>query len=46
MELIKLSLFCYIVNYLVCKGDEVCNNLCGFLKSMGVILVLVVLLLV
>lgn len=46
VEFIKLLLFCYIVNYLVCKVDEVCNNLCGFLKLMGVIFVLVILLLV
>ena len=38
-ELTKLSLFCYIANYLVRKGDEVRNNLRGFLKPMGVILV-------
>ena len=44
-ELTKLSLFCYIANYLVRKGDEVRNNLRGFLKPMGVILVLAVLLL-
>lgn len=43
-ELTKLSLFCYIANYLVRKGDEVRNNLRGFLKPMGVILVLAVLL--
>ncbi|MGC6746443.1 FtsW/RodA/SpoVE family cell cycle protein [Escherichia coli] len=42
-ELTKLSLFCYIANYLVRKGDEVRNNLRGFLKPMGVILVLAVL---
>ncbi|VDY90037.1 cell division protein FtsW [Escherichia coli] len=34
-ELTKLSLFCYIANYLVRKGDEVRNNLRGFLKPMG-----------
>lgn len=44
-ELTKLSLFCYIANYLVRKGDEVRNNLRGFLKPMGVILVLAILLL-
>ncbi len=42
-ELTKLSLFCHIANYLVRKGDEVRNNLRGFLKPMGVILVLAVL---
>ena len=44
-EFTKLSLFCYIANYLVRKADEVRNNLRGFLKPMGVILVLAVLLL-
>ncbi len=37
-ELTKLSLFCYIANYLVRKGDEVRNNL-RLPKPMGVILV-------
>ncbi|STQ14211.1 Cell division protein FtsW [Enterobacter cloacae] len=37
--------FCYLANYLVRKVDEVRNNLRGFLKPMGVILVLAVLLL-
>lgn len=40
-EFTKLSLFCYIANYLVRKADEVRNNLRGFLKPMGVIFVLV-----
>lgn len=44
-ELSKLSLFCYLANYLVRKVDEVRNNLRGFLKPMGVILVMAVLLL-
>ncbi|ECH4112024.1 cell division protein FtsW [Salmonella enterica] len=44
-EFTKLSLFCYLANYLVRKVDEVRNNLRGFLKPMGVILVLAVLLL-
>ena len=44
-EFTKLSLFCYIANYLVRKGDEVRNNLRGFLKPMGVIFVLAILLL-
>ena len=44
-EFTKLSLFCYISNYLVRKGDEVRNNLRGFLKPMGVIFVLAILLL-
>ena len=44
-ELSKLSLFCYIANYLVRKADEVRNNLRGFLKPMGVIFVLAILLL-
>ena len=39
-EFTKLSLFCYIANYLVRKADEVRNNLRGFLKPMGVIFVL------
>ncbi len=29
-EFTKLSLFCYIANYLVRKADEVRNNLRGF----------------
>ncbi|MDI8978118.1 FtsW/RodA/SpoVE family cell cycle protein, partial [Salmonella enterica subsp. enterica serovar Lubbock] len=41
-EFTKLSLFCYLANYLVRKVDEVRNNLRGFLKPMGVILVLAV----
>lgn len=45
-ELTKLSLFCYIANYLVRKGDEVRNNIRGFLKPMGVIFVLAILLLI
>ncbi|MBX4383270.1 FtsW/RodA/SpoVE family cell cycle protein, partial [Mycobacterium tuberculosis] len=44
-EFTKLSLFCYIANYLVRKADEVRNNLRGFLKPMGVIFVLAILLL-
>ena len=44
-EFTKLSLFCYLANYLVRKVDEVRNNLRGFLKPMGVILVLAILLL-
>ncbi|XPE63741.1 FtsW/RodA/SpoVE family cell cycle protein [Shigella flexneri] len=32
-ELTKLSLFCYIANYLVRKGDEVRNNLRGFSET-------------
>ena len=44
-EFTKLSLFCYIANYLVRKADEVRNNLRGFLKPMGVIFVLALLLL-
>ena len=44
-EFTKLSLFCYLANYLVRKVDEVRNNLRGFLKPMGVIMVLAVLLL-
>ncbi|VEC00816.1 Cell division protein FtsW [Cedecea lapagei] len=44
-EFSKLSLFCYLANYLVRKVDEVRNNLRGFLKPMGVILVMAVLLL-
>ena len=39
-EFSKLSLFCYLSNYLVRKVDEVRNNLRGFLKPMGVILVM------
>lgn len=45
-ELSKLALFCYLSNYLVRKVDEVRNNLRGFLKPMGVILVMALLLLV
>jgi cell division protein FtsW len=41
-EFTKLSLFCYIANYLVRKADEVRNNLRGFLKPMGVIFVLAI----
>lgn len=44
-EFTKLSLFCYIANYLVRKADEVRNNLRGFLKPMGVIFVLAIMLL-
>lgn len=44
-ELSKLALFCYLANYLVRKVDEVRNNLRGFLKPMGVILVMAFLLL-
>lgn len=44
-ELSKLALFCYLSNYLVRKVDEVRNNLRGFLKPMGVILVMALLLL-
>lgn len=44
-EFTKLSLFCYLANYLVRKVEEVRNNLRGFLKPMGVIMVLAVLLL-
>ncbi|MTD41022.1 cell division protein FtsW [Erwinia sp. CPCC 100877] len=44
-EFSKLSLFCYLANYLVRKVDEVRNNLRGFLKPMGVILVMAILLL-
>lgn len=44
-EFSKLALFCYLANYLVRKVDEVRNNLRGFLKPMGVILVMAVLLL-
>jgi len=39
-EFSKLSLFCYLANYLVRKVDEVRNNLRGFLKPMGVILIM------
>jgi cell division protein FtsW len=44
-EFTKLALFCYLANYLVRKVDEVRNNIRGFLKPMGVILMLAVLLL-
>lgn len=44
-EFSKLSLFCYLASYLVRKVDEVRNNLWGFLKPMGVMFILAVLLL-
>ncbi|AIN47437.1 Cell division protein FtsW [Candidatus Palibaumannia cicadellinicola] len=44
-ELSKLVLFCYLSSYLVRKVDEVRNNLWGFCKPMGVMVVLAVLLL-
>lgn len=44
-EFTKLALFCYLANYLVRKVDEVRNNIRGFLKPMGVLLILAVLLL-
>ncbi|MXP66850.1 cell division protein FtsW [Pantoea sp. Nvir] len=44
-ELSKLSLFCYLANYLVRKVEEVRNNLWGFCKPMGVMVVMAVLLL-
>lgn len=44
-ELTKLSLFCYLSGYLVRKGDEVRGSRIGFLKPMGVMLLLAMLLL-
>ncbi|GAA0475690.1 MULTISPECIES: cell division protein FtsW [Tatumella] len=44
-EFSKLSLFCYLASYLVRKVDEVRSNIWGFLKPMGVMVVLAVLLL-
>lgn len=44
-EFSKLALFCYLASYLVRKVEEVRNNLWGFLKPMGVMVVLAVLLL-
>ena len=44
-EFSKLSLFCYLASYLVRKVDEVRSNIWGFLKPMGVLVVLAVLLL-
>lgn len=44
-ELSKLSLFCYLANYLVRKVEEVRSNFWGFCKPMGVMVVLAVLLL-
>ncbi|MBT0726191.1 cell division protein FtsW [Rosenbergiella australiborealis] len=44
-EFSKLSLFCYLASYLVRKVDEVRSNLWGFLKPMGVMVILAVLLL-
>ncbi|WP_414835983.1 cell division protein FtsW [Candidatus Erwinia haradaeae] len=44
-ELSKLSLFCYLSNYLARKVHEVRNYFWGFLKPMGVMLILAVLLL-
>ncbi|WP_157989787.1 cell division protein FtsW [Candidatus Erwinia haradaeae] len=44
-ELSKLSLFCYLSNYLVRKVHEVRNKFWGFLKPMGVMLLLAILLL-
>lgn len=44
-EFSKLSLFCYLSSYLVRKVEEVRNNLWGFMKPLGVMLLLAVLLL-
>lgn len=44
-EVTKLSLLCYISNYLVRKVDEVRSHFLGFLKPISVILVLAILLL-
>lgn len=44
-EFSKLALFFYLANYLVRKVEEVRNNLRGFLKPMGVMLIMAVLLL-
>ncbi|VFP82041.1 cell division protein FtsW [Candidatus Erwinia haradaeae] len=44
-EISKLSLFCYLSNYLVRKIHEVRNNFWGFWKPMSVLLILATLLL-
>lgn len=44
-ELSKLALFCYLASYLVRKVEEVRSNFWGFIKPMGVMLFLAVLLL-
>ncbi len=44
-ELAKLTLFIYLASYLVRKVDEVRNNIWGFCKPMGVMLILAILLL-
>ncbi|VFP78745.1 Probable peptidoglycan glycosyltransferase FtsW [Candidatus Erwinia haradaeae] len=44
-EISKLSLFCYLSDYLVRKIDEVRNNFWGFWKPMSVLLILATLLL-
>ncbi|CUX96331.1 Lipid II flippase FtsW [Candidatus Gullanella endobia] len=44
-ELSKLALFCHLVNYLVCKVEEVRTNFLGFCKPIGVMILLALLLL-
>lgn len=44
-EMAKLTLFIYLASYLVRKVDEVRNNVWGFCKPMGVMLILAILLL-